>query len=165
METWEIIDGYEQYQVSNKGNVISFYGRKARLLKQIKGSDGYFYVNLYHNRIPKQFKIHQLVAIAFLGHKPCGYKLVVNHVNFIKTDNRVENLQIVTSRENTNQKHLKSSSQYTGVHWRKKNKKWVASIYAENKTIYLGEFTNEIDASNSYQRALLNVKQTQNNGL
>lgn len=155
IEIWKDIPNYEgMYKINNIGEVISFYKGKKTKLKQIKGFDGYLYVNLYKNKKMKQCKIHQLVAIVFLNHTPCGYKFVVNHKNFIRTDNRVENLEIVTSRENTNLKHIKSSSKYTGVHWSKKSKIWVSSIYFKKKTIYLGSYINEIDAHNAYQNKL-----------
>ena len=35
--------------------------------------------------------MHQLIAVIFLNHIPCGFNLVINHKNFIKTDNRAEN--------------------------------------------------------------------------
>ena len=42
----------------------------------------------------KRLKIHQLVAMAFLYHKPNGYKLVINHINLNHLDNKLSNLEI-----------------------------------------------------------------------
>ena len=62
-------------------------------------------------------------------------KLVVNHINNNKLDNRLENIEIVTSRENSNLKHIKSSSKYVGVSWcKKRNGKWHSSITFKKKT-------------------------------
>ena len=102
-------------------------------------------------------KVHQLVAESFLNHKRCGMKLVVNHIDFDKTNNKLDNLEIVTTRENTNQKHLKSYSNFTGVSWNKRANKWIASIKINNKNKYLGYYSNELEASKAYQKELLNI--------
>lgn len=82
---------------------------------------------------------------------------MVNHKNFIRTDNRVDNLEIVTSRENTNQKHFKNSSQYIGVCWHKASEKWHSSIHIKGKLKYLGLFLTELEAHNAYQNKLLSL--------
>jgi hypothetical protein len=123
MELWKKIEGFEDYQVSNLGNVKSFKFGKEKFLKQSK-TNGYFHVSCFKDGKQKKFNIHQLVAIAFLKHKPCGMNLVVNHKDFNKENNNVDNLELVTQRENANHKHIKSSSQYCGVTWWKERKKW-----------------------------------------
>jgi len=155
-EIWKIIEGFEDYEVSNLGNVKSLKFGKERILKPRLEAKGYYYITL-RNGIQKSKKIHQLVAEAFLNHKPCGYKLVVNHIDFNKINNNVENLEIVTARENSNHKHLSSSSQFTGVSWHKRNKKWTAQIWINGKLKFLGLFTCELEASNAYQKELLTV--------
>ena len=161
MEVWKTIEGYEGiYEVSNLGRVKSFIkykGTKERILNQNIGTTGYYYVGLFCNKIRKIKKVHQLVAIAFLNHKPCGFKLVVNHKDFNKLNNRVDNLEITTQRENTNQKHLNSTSNFVGVSWDKTRNKWRASIRINNKKKYIGRFKTEIEASNAYQKALLAI--------
>ena len=64
------------------------------------------------------------------------------------------NLEIVTSRKNTNKKHLKSTSKYTGVSWNTKSNKWKSQIRINNKDIYLGLFINEKQASIAYNNKL-----------
>lgn len=83
--------------------------------------------------------------------------MVVNHINFIKTDNRLENLEIVTFRENTSFKHIKHSSKYTGVSYYKSRNKYRARIKIKNKLIDLGWFVNELDASMAYENAVKNL--------
>jgi hypothetical protein len=95
--------------------------------------------------------------MSFLGHKPCGYKLVVNHIDFNKLNNNLVNLEIITNRENCNKKHLKSSSKYVGVAWCKASKKWRAMIDINNKSNYLGLYNTELEASNAYQNKLLSL--------
>jgi hypothetical protein len=154
-EIWKDIPNYEGlYQASNLGNVRSLKSNK--LLKPTK--DVYYYkVGLYKNKKQKKFTVHQLVAICFLNHKPSGYKKVVNHINFNSFDNNVRNLELVSSRENSNKKHLKSSSKYTGVSWYKPYKKWMAYIYKNGKLKNLGYFSSEIEASLTYENELLKL--------
>jgi hypothetical protein len=154
MENWKVIKEYPDYKVSNLGRVKSFKYGKERFLKGGVVNTGYICVCLSLNGKLKTKMVHQLVATAFLNHNTCGIKLVVNHINFIKTDNRLENLEIVTNRENTNKKHLKSTSKYIGVNWNKQSKKWASYIYIYKKRYYLGLFTSEIEASNAYNKKL-----------
>ncbi len=152
------------YQVSNLGNVKSLERRvrcingfrtlKGRALIHTIGSKGYYRVGLSKNSKCKTRRVHQLVAESFLNHKPVGYKLVVNHIDFDKLNNKVENLEIVTQRENSNQKHLKSSSKYIGVSWKKRENKWRAQININNKRKHLGYFDNELEAADAYKIAL-----------
>ena len=163
MEIWKDVEDYEgMYQVSNLGRVKglarkSSIGRnlQERMRKTPINSNGYPSVVLCKDGKEKIITVHQLVAIAFLGHTPNGYKgLYVNHIDFNRTNNNVSNLEIVTARENTNQKHLKSSSIFVGVYWHKASNKWMAKIRINGKQEYLGLFDCEISASRAYQTAL-----------
>jgi hypothetical protein len=160
VEIWASIkNGYEGlYESSNKGRLKSFhFSKEGRVLKGRVRIDGYYEYSLVKDGKQKFIKGHQLVAMAFLGHSPCGFKLIVNHINFNKTDNRVENLEIITSRENSNKKHLKSSSKYTGVSLDKKAGKWKSVICIDKKIITIGRFKTEEEASNAYQEKLLKL--------
>ena len=70
---------------------------------------------------------------------------------------QIENLEIITNRENTNKKHKKSKSKYIGVTWHKRVNKWTAQILYKRKNIHLGCFNNEIDAHNAYQNKLKEI--------
>ena len=170
MEEWRDIKNYDGiYQVSNLGRVKSLsrvilhkgkypIKSKEKILKAGVTKNGYLTVSLCTYDKKKTMAIHKLVAMAFLNHTPDGTPfLVINHIDFDKLDNRVENLEIVTNRENSNKKHLPSTSQYVGVSWNKNTNKWRADIYINSKLNYLGLFTNEIEASNAYQNALKQI--------
>lgn len=72
--------------------------RKGRTLKPAYDKDGYLRVALTNNGKRKSYHIHRLVARTFL--KNYDEKLQVNHINGIKDDNRVDNLEMVTLQEN-----------------------------------------------------------------
>ena len=152
-EIYKDIPGYKgMYQVSNLGNVKSFRKSKERILKPSIGDKGYYVVTLFNKR-----RIHQLVAEAFLNHTPCGMKLVIDHINNDKLDNRVENLQVVTQRFNTSKTEGKGTSKYKGVSWYKKYNKWIAQITIDRKRINLGYFNCELAASLAYQNKLKTI--------
>jgi hypothetical protein len=153
-EIWIKIAGFEDYLISNLGSVKSLKFNKEKTLKNQINSDGYLHVNLSVKGKKITKSIHQLVAIAFLNFKPCGMERVVNHKNFNRKDNRLCNLEIITCRENTNQKHFKSTSKFTGVNWCKSNNKWQARIRINKKRINLGFFDCEIEASKAYENKL-----------
>ena len=161
-EIWKDIPGYEgKYQVSNLGRVKSINRvimRKdgisrtisERIRKQRIDNRGYYRVTLHH--MPKQ--VHQLVAMAFLNHKPNGHKLVVDHINNNGIDNRAENLQIVTQRYNSSKDKKGGSSRYVGVHIDKSKNKWRAQIVINSKVVHIGYYTNDYDAHIAYQNRL-----------
>jgi len=163
-EIWKDIPGYEgKYQASNLGRIrsldrIDVAGRKLKgiVLSLSLGGNGYYNVTLhYGNRVTKN--VHQIIAQVFLNHIPRKTNNVIDHKNFNKLDNRVNNLRAITQRENTNMLHLKSSSRFTGVCWCKKSKKWKSYIVIKNKLKHLGYFLDEIEASKAYQTALKSI--------
>jgi len=160
-EEWRDVKDYKgHYQVSNLGNVKSLnYARsgKIKLLKNIIKSTGYVQVCLCKNGRIKCKKVHSLVAIAFLNHTPDGYKLVINHIDFNPLNNNVNNLEVVTQRENTNLKHIKSSSKYTGVSKSGNSNRWISRIVINGAVKILGYFDDEIEAHQAYQKELSNI--------
>ena len=110
-ERWVDVSGYEGlYQVSNKSRVKSlsrqkrhpsgvFGVTKEKLLSQ-SNTVGYLRVGLKKGKRQLSVKVHRLIAIAFIPN-PLN-KPQINHKNGIRIDNRIENLEWCSAKENTN---------------------------------------------------------------
>lgn len=97
LEEWRDIKGYKGlYQISNLGRVKNI--KSGRNLMGGINSDGYYTVLLRKKLKAKSFKIHRLVAAAFISNPE--NKPQVNHKNGNKIDNKVTNLEWVTCKEN-----------------------------------------------------------------
>ncbi len=84
---------------------------------------------------------HRIIFLYHYGYLP----KYLDHINGIKTDNRIENIRECTNQQNCcNQKKQKNTtSKYKGVSWNKKNKKWCSGIMVNYKSIFLGYFKDE----------------------
>lgn len=98
---WKTITEFPKYQISNLGRVKSTKRSAEYILNQYMDRYGYMYVRIFnteHKCVNK--KVHRLVAQAFLSNY--SSTLQVNHINEIKTDNSVSNLEMCTNKYNCN---------------------------------------------------------------
>jgi len=169
MEIWKYVKGFEgKYQISNLGRVRSLertkkcgrggiYKVNERILKAGINSDGYKSVVLCNNNY-RSVKVHVLVWDHFGGSERNGIRLQVDHIDNDKLNNNINNLQVITLRENVT-KHrntIKKSSKYTGVCWDKARTKWTSGIRINSVRKNLGRFESELDAHKAYQKELNN---------
>lgn len=100
-EVYKDILGYEGlYQVSNYGNVISFYGKTPKILKPATNHAGYLFVTLVKNKCLKRYRINRLVLMVFNPVENME-NLQANHKDEVKTNNHLDNLEWMSPLENT----------------------------------------------------------------
>jgi hypothetical protein len=95
IEIWKLIDNYDNYEISTLGNVKN--NKTNKLLKNYIHCSGYITISLSKDNIKTSFKIHRLVAIAFLPN--LENKLTVNHIDNNKQNNCIINLEWSTMSE------------------------------------------------------------------
>jgi hypothetical protein len=156
IEVWKDIPSFEgHYKVSSFGNVKSLKRGKETLMKKQKDGGGYLTICACKNSKQNTIRIHIAVAMAFHGHKPDGtHKIVVDHIDNNKLNNRADNLKLITQRENASKDRKGGASKFVGVTWNKKMNKWAAHITYFNRSIHLGCFELETDAKKAYDKAL-----------
>ena len=100
-EQWKPIEGFEGlYEISNLGRIKSFWYGKEKILKPKKDKDGYLVVCLYRDGKQKFFRIHRLVATAFIPN-PYGFEQV-NHKDENKANNVKSNIEWCSAKYNSN---------------------------------------------------------------
>ena len=167
---WRYIPSYENYIINSFGDVISLNRNIIRkngnpqkihpkILSPCKDNKGYLFLRLSNLGKVKSIKVHQLVAMAFLGHNPCGMENIIDHIDENKLNNNYNNLQIVSNRDNVIKSINKSNttSRYIGVRYDKSRKKWRSDITINNKLLFLGRFETELEASKAYQDKLKTI--------
>lgn len=125
------------------------YDPKTGYIKGIKGNviirkhtNGYVFCCLIHEKKLYNILGHRLAWFLHYGKLPVNN---IDHIDGVKTNNKIENLRDVTQQHNNwNQQNAK------GYYWGKMHKKFMAQIRVDNKVIYLGKFETEAEARSAY---------------
>ena len=109
---------------------------------------GYALRNVWINKKCITILMHSLIAKT-----PAG--MDTDHIDLNKLNNTKKNLRFCSHAENNKNKakHKNNKSGYKGVYWRKSSKRWLASILADGKKIFLGSYEKIEDAANAYNKA------------
>lgn len=153
------IKGYEGlYSIDESGNVFS-HVRNIILKPALNRNDnrGMLFVCLIKDGKRNIKYIHKLVAETYLNHVPCGYELVVDHIDNNPLNNHVSNLQLISNRLNLSKDKKNKTSKYTGVSWNKQKSKWIAQLNMGMTKIYLGQFNCELAAAFAYNSKLKTI--------
>ena len=94
----------------------------------------------------KAYKAHRIIWLMFYGDLP---ERQIDHINHIRSDNRIGNLRSVSNQGNQRNatKQKNNSSGVTGVHWDSRAMKWKSRIYIGNKDIPLGYYSHIFPAA------------------
>jgi len=112
-EIWKKVKGYENlYEISNIGRIKSLRFNKEKILKTNLSTSGYAMVSLWKDKKPIYQSVHSLMAINFLNYKITTRKIVVDHIDNNKLNNCIENIQIISNRENSCKDKKSKSGQY-----------------------------------------------------
>ena len=154
VEEWRVIPGYENYEVSNLGQIRSLNWNRTgtiRILKQLNHSSGYLAIGLTKNGVQKRFTVHRIVAMTFI---PNPNNLPeINHKDENKHNNSVENLEWVSHKYNINfgtrnkrhsEKMKNKSSWHKGIPMsqesKDKLKKSIKEWHLKRRKLGLGRF-------------------------
>jgi hypothetical protein len=138
------VAGFVGYSVSGCGDVFSAISGKILKHRMV---GGYPMVTLC-GEYKKPIHIHVLVLSSFVGKRPDGY--VANHINGIKTDNRVENLEWTTQSENVSHAYKKGLRKINKAHRER------CALLGKNKRSYTQEQCDEIQKKYTGARGEIN---------
>ena len=133
-EIWKDVKNYEGlYQVSNLGNIRSIRFNRIKIMRQNINSRGYCSLEFCVNNERKTLMVHNIVANTFIPN-PLN-KPVVNHINGIKTDNKIENLEWNTYSENVKHAYRTGLAPRHSTYQNQPNQKKIKDII-ENKEYF-----------------------------
>jgi len=168
-EVWEPIKGYQGfYEISNLGKVRSVFRYDGRAYKHgkiltpwLSKPGRYAMITLWKNNKKKHLTLHRLVWDHFGNKSRNGQLLQVDHIDENKTNCSINNLQLLTTRQNVSKsiRHKKiAKSPFIGIYWKRDKQRWIARLRLGKKIIYLGSSKIESEAALFYQKKLLQLK-------
>ncbi len=149
-ETWKPINGYENYEVSDSGNVRNTKTGKVLKNNVLNRGNGYHYVIIYANSKPKHMLIHRAVASAFLENP--SDKTEVDHIDRNPKNNHISNLRWASHAENMRNMSIRSdnASGTPGISFSEEKQKWRVRIQGK----HIGYYTDLEDAKTAREYAM-----------
>jgi len=146
-EIWRPLPDFEDlYEVSNFGNVRSY--KTGKILKQGITHKGYPCVSISRKQKTYLKTVHRILAVVFLS---ATDEHVVNHKDKNKTNNRLDNLELVSTRENVTHYFGRAMP---GAFRLKGSDRWSARATYQGKGLYIGTFKTQREAYDAYCAAL-----------
>ena len=152
-EIWKEYPQDNRYKVSSIGRLKWI---KGQILNQYIDNKGYFVIGLGKRKM----RSHLFIAETFLNHIRCGHKVIVDHIDNNPQNNNVENLQLISHRENLIKDKRNKTSKYTGVYQKTNRKGYRSQVMLEGKMYYLGSYKTEEEANIAYIDALYEYQLT-----
>ena len=151
-EIWKDIIDYPNYKISNLGRIWSNYKKDFMILNN--HNKRYYQIKLSNKGKRKPFLVHRLVALAFI---PNPNNLPeIDHINNIKTDNRLDNLRWVNRSQNNHNKRIQKNNT-TGykniIIVKGRKKKYKVSVYINkvHKQKYFYTIEEAIEYRDNYR--------------
>ena len=101
----------------------------------------------------RQLLVHRVAFFLYYGHWPEG---LIDHINMVRDDNKIENLRVATYQQNKlNTRSQKGSlSSYKGVYFIKSTGKWRSIVGLNDEFLYFGTYASEEAAARAYDKAI-----------
>jgi hypothetical protein len=137
-----------------KGKYLVVYG-EINYLKRAKSNSGYYQIRVgVENNNGRTFYVHQIFASIFLNYTFGNRKIVIDHIDSDKLNNSLDNLRIVTIRENCSKEKTIKSGMPAGINFYKATQKYVAKIHYNGKKHHIGYFNSIKEAEVAYTNKL-----------
>jgi hypothetical protein len=146
-----LVPGFPNYDMSAEFPHTVTHVKSGRVKQWTLNSGGYYMISFYKIGRTHTMSRARLIAHCFIPN-PDG-KPTIDHVNRIRTDDRVENLRWATHAEQLqNQVYMvrTNTSGVRGVSWNKRDLRWQANIVVDRAKLHLGYFDNIHDAEAAY---------------
>jgi len=145
---------HELFYYSMDGVLYNRFTRNPRALKAHSVGSLHHSGYLQTQIDGKLYMVHRLIWI--MKHGDIPKDIEVDHINHDRCDNRIENLRLVTRRENNKNRSLSktaNTSGVVGVHWITRLKRWGSQIKVDGQSVWLGSFVEFSDAVNARKNA------------
>ncbi len=138
-------------KVFRDGRIHSLFkykdGRERWNVRLFGLNKGYPCLMIGSNNKRAHLYVHNVITLCYLGEKPFGYQ--TDHINSIKTDNRLENLQYITLQQNIQKRKMMNGINVKGYRLTKYGT-YEARITVDNKQVSLGSYHTEAEARQAY---------------